>query len=217
MLTTILLIRHGQTDWNRLKRWQGHTDTPLNDLGRAESERLAQRLTAWPIEAIYSSDLSRAFETATILGAALNLDPQRDLSLRERNGGQFEGLTSEEMESRFGTLWQKVRKEGAAPPDGESELQVASRIYQAYEQYKLRHKGQMIALVSHGGALKNLISVILGFPMGKKAPIGLLKNAALSVIRIDDFGQRLTLLNDHCHLETMDSTSHWQTNAIMVE
>lgn len=217
MVTTILLIRHGQTEWNKSKRWQGHTDTPLNDLGKAESKRLAQRLTDWPIEAIYSSDLSRAFETAKILGADLKIEPLKDPSLRERNGGQFEGLTAEEMESRFGLLWERVRLEGAAPPDGESELQVASRIYQAYEQYKLRHEGQMVALVSHGGALKNLISVVLGFPMGKQAPLGLLRNAALSAIRIDGFGQRLILLNDYCHLETMDSTSNWQSNAAMVD
>lgn len=204
MVTTILLIRHGQTDWNLSRRWQGHTDTPLNALGRAEAECLATRLTSWPIQAIYSSDLSRAFETAEAVGRALKLEPLPNPSLRERNGGRFEGLTSEEMVSRYENLWQKVRLEGAAPPGGETDLEVAERIIQAYEHYRSRHQGQMIAIVSHGGSLKNLISFILGFPLGHQASIGLLGNTALSTIRIDDFGPRLTLFNDSTHLDGLE-------------
>jgi broad specificity phosphatase PhoE len=204
MVTKILLIRHGQTDWNLSKRWQGHTDTPLNAAGRAEAKSLASRLASWPIQAIYSSDLSRAFETAETVGRIHELEPVPNPSLRERNGGLFEGLTSEEMMSRYGDLWQKVRLEGAAPPDGESDIQVAERIIQAFEHYRDQHQDQMIAIVSHGGTLKSLMSFILGFPLGHQASIGLLGNTALSIIRIDDYGQRLALFNDSSHLDSLE-------------
>jgi broad specificity phosphatase PhoE len=207
MTTNILLIRHGQTDWNNSKRWQGHTDTPLNAKGREEADLLAARLTGWPIQAIYTSDLSRASETAESLGKALSLEPISDSSLRERNGGDFEGLTSEEMKLRYEDLWQKVRLEGAAPPGGESNRQVAQRIVRAYENYHDQHSGQMIALVSHGGTLRNLISYVLGFPLGKQASIAILENTAISIIRINEYGQQLALFNDSTHLNRIEAGS----------
>ena len=91
MNTTIILIRHGLTDWNEEGRWQGNEDIPLNTTGIAQAQALGRRLASWPIESLYSSDLRRAAQTAAILGEAVDLQPIHDPSWRERDVGAFQG------------------------------------------------------------------------------------------------------------------------------
>jgi len=201
MITTVLLIRHGQTDWNKIGRWQGHTDIPLNDRGHQQARLLAHRLATWPISVIYTSDLKRAVQTADPLGAKLGLVPIKEPALRERNGGFFQGLTREELQARFGEEWRRVRQDGLAPPNGESDLDLAMRVEAAFQQMVNRHKGDMIAMISHGGALKVLISHILGLPLGQPAPFSLSGNTGLSIVKTNENGSILTLLNDVSHLE----------------
>ncbi len=201
MITTVLLIRHGQTDWNKIGRWQGHTDIPLNDSGHQQARLLAHRLATWPISVIYTSDLKRAVQTADLLGTKLGLVPIKEPALRERNGGFFQGLTREELQARFGEEWRRVRQDGLAPPNGESDLDLAMRVEAAFQQMVSRHKGDMIAMISHGGALKVLISHILGLPLGQPAPFSLSGNTGLSIIKTNENGSILTLLNDVSHLE----------------
>ncbi|KPK13004.1 MAG: hypothetical protein AMJ56_04085 [Anaerolineae bacterium SG8_19] len=200
-MTTVLLIRHGQTDWNKIGRWQGHTDIPLNDRGHQQARLLAHRLATWPISVIYTSDLKRAVQTADPLGAKLGLVPIKEPALRERNGGFFQGLTREELQARFGEEWRRVRQDGLAPPNGESDLDLAMRVEAAFQQMVNRHKGDMIAMISHGGALKVLISHILGLPLGQPAPFSLSGNTGLSIVKTNENGSILTLLNDVSHLE----------------
>ena len=95
-MTTLLLVRHGETDWNAEGKLQGHTDRPLNAYGRRQAQTLAERFASESIDALYASDLSRARETAEILGAKLGLGVEVDPDLREKNWGNWEGLTSEE-------------------------------------------------------------------------------------------------------------------------
>lgn len=208
MITSILLIRHAQTDWNVARRWQGHIDIPLNEQGFVQAEQLARRLANWPIASIYTSDLSRAFDTAVVVGKALNIEPVPDPALRERHGGQFQGMTLDKLLTKYSEQWQQVRHGGEAPPDGESNLQVAKRIVSAYEGYIAQHPNQMFAIVSHGGALKLLISYVLGFPLGKVAPISLSGNTGLSLIRIVEGQARLALLNDTFHLDNSSPDPH---------
>ncbi len=92
-VTELLLARHGETDWNRERRWQGHADPPLNELGRAQARRLAEALAGEQLEAIYASDLRRAHETAEIVGARLGLPVTSDPDLREIDVGSWSGLT----------------------------------------------------------------------------------------------------------------------------
>jgi broad specificity phosphatase PhoE len=207
MITTVLLIRHGQTDWNKTGRWQGHIDVPLNEKGHLQARLLAQRLATWPIKAIYTSDLERAVQTAAPLGAKLELVPVEEPALRERNGGNFQGLTGEELQARFGEEWRRVRQDGFAPPNGESNLTLALRINAAFQQIVSRHEGDMIALVSHGGAMRVLISHILGLPLGQPASFSLRGNTGLSIIEINEHGPILTLLNDVSHLENEEFVS----------
>jgi broad specificity phosphatase PhoE len=202
--TTILLIRHGQTDWNLARRAQGHIDIPLNETGRWQSERLARRLAGWPVDAIYSSDLLRASETATIVGRALNLTPILEAAFRERNGGIFQGLTGEELAQRYPDALQAFLDHGRSPPGGESNLDLARRAAPALDQLAAAHRGQTIALVTHGGTLRVLITYLMGVPVGKKAPFKVSGNTGLTIAEVSESGRYITLLNDSCHLDQHD-------------
>src|SRR5919109_4497125 len=120
MPTRIILARHGETDWNRERRWQGHSDRPLNGTGRAQAQALADELAGQPIAAVYSSDLLRAHETARIVADRLGLDVVTVPGLRERRFGSWEGLQDVEVERRFPGVH--------GPPDGESREAMAHRV-----------------------------------------------------------------------------------------
>ena len=200
MITTILFIRHGVTDWNVAGRWQGHTDIPLNDDGRQQARKLARRLEGWPIKAIYTSDLLRAQETAKLIAKKLKLTPIASANFRERNGGIFQGLTTEQLDSEYRDIWRQTRSDGSAPPDGESMLEVGKRAFSSYEKINSAHIGETVAIVSHGGTLNILISHLIGLPLGQPASISLRGNTGLSIVEINEAGPRLTLLNDVSHL-----------------
>jgi probable phosphoglycerate mutase len=200
-LTTILLIRHAQTDWNLAGRWQGHTDIPLNDTGRAQAEALARRLSRWPIRAVYSSDLQRAAATADALSAALGLTTRYDGNWRERFGGLFEGLTGEEINARYPNEWGELRRGLLNPPNGESQAMLRERVTAAFEQLVHRHKGEMAAVVSHGGSLHALIAHLLGLPVQEEGRFTLRGNTGLTIVEVNAHGPRLVLLNDTSHLD----------------
>ena len=200
MATTILLIRHGETDWNALGRWMGHNDVPLNERGHQQASALARRLTAWPIEIIYSSDLRRAADTAAYLARALYLTPILDRSLRERNGGMFQGLTNDQILNRYPAALSKMRFDGAAPPNGESNLDLQRRVVPAFEAIIDNHEGQAVALFTHGGVLRLLIGHVLGLPADRRPNISVSGNTGLSIVEVDGDGPKLTLLNDTAHL-----------------
>jgi probable phosphoglycerate mutase len=201
MITTILLIRHGQTDWNLTKRAQGHIDQPLNKTGRWQSEQLAARLAEWPIKAIYSSDLSRASGTATIIGQRHGLTPHLDRAYRERNGGLFQGRTAEEQRRLFPKELRAFLERGHPPPGGESNLDLARRTIPALERIVGAHPGQMIALVTHGGTLRVILAYLLGLPVGRKPALRVSGNTGLTIVEMAEAGPAITLLNDCCHLD----------------
>ena len=199
-MTKLLLIRHGQTDWNIEGRWQGHIDIPLNKTGVAQARLLAQRLSSWPVKALYSSDLSRAARTAQILGSQLNLQPLYLNALRERDGGLLQGMTTGEMQEKLPGELQLLRETGMAPSVNESNLDVAERVQEAFEMIISKHEGQMVAVVGHGGALATVVAFFLGFPLGERARLSLRANTGLSIVEIGNRGPTITLLNDVSHL-----------------
>jgi 2,3-bisphosphoglycerate-dependent phosphoglycerate mutase len=146
-LTTLLLARHGETDWNRERRLQGSTDIPLNDLGRTQAKRLATELEDVELTAIYSSDLQRARETAEIVAAAKKLRVHADRGLRERSFGSWEGLTRQEIAERFGDLEHH---------DGESDEDVRSRVLAVMHRIVTSNPEGNVLVVSHGSALNAL-------------------------------------------------------------
>ena len=111
-MATLILARHGETDWNRDGIWQGHGDPPLNELGRRQAAELAERMADVEIEALYSSDLRRAYETAEIVGRAKGVEITADPDLREMDVGSWSGLTTEEIATRFPEM--DVPRRGAA-------------------------------------------------------------------------------------------------------
>lgn len=196
--TTIILIRHGQTDWNLQKRWQGDTDIPLNATGKAQARALAARLVSWPIENLYSSDLERAAETAATLGDSLDLTPILDAGWRERDLGELEGLTREEIAEKFPHL--TLPRQFVETKEGEIYTVFKKRIVDAFGRIMEKHTGQTTAVVSHSASLRVLISHVLEIPDRIYAPFSLGGNTGISRVVIEDGRAQLTLLNDTSHI-----------------
>lgn len=153
--TRVVLIRHGETAWNRATRIQGHTDIPLSPLGLAQAERLAQALADEPLAAIYASDLSRARQTAEALARLQGLPVQLDAGLRERAFGRFEGLSWEEIAQAHpedAARWRR-REPDFPVGGGESLVAFSARCLDAARRAAAAHPGACIALVAHGGVL----------------------------------------------------------------
>jgi phosphoserine phosphatase len=155
-VTTLLLARHGETDWNRDGRYQGWADPPLNDTGRTQAEALAGQLAGTPLDAVYSSDLRRAHETAEILAAPHGLQVVLDAGLREIDVGAWSGLTRLEIEHRF---------PAGERPGGETREQHAERVLAAVERIARLHPGGSILVVSHGGTLRAVNDHVSGEPL----------------------------------------------------
>jgi probable phosphoglycerate mutase len=156
--TRLIAIRHGETAWNVDTRIQGQLDIGLNEHGQWQARQAARALAEEPIAAIYSSDLSRAFETARAIGAAVGLDPVPDTALRERAFGIFEGRTWAEIETTWpdDTRRWREREPGWGPAQGETLEQVRDRVAAATEALAERHRGEQIVLVAHGGVMDAL-------------------------------------------------------------
>ncbi|MEO8278433.1 MAG: histidine phosphatase family protein [Ideonella sp.] len=153
--TRVLAIRHGETAWNVETRIQGQLDIGLNDIGRWQAQRLAAVLGREELSAVYSSDLSRAFDTATIAAEQLGLPVEIDEGLRERHFGSFQGLTFKEIEVRWPEQSERWRKRDPAfaPPGGESLMDFYERCVGAAQRIAAARPSQAIALVAHGGVL----------------------------------------------------------------
>jgi probable phosphoglycerate mutase len=150
-VTTLLLVRHGETDWNAEGRLQGHTDTPLNELGRRQARGLAEQLAGDGIEAVYSSDLARARETAEIVGARLGLTVALEPGLREKDWGTWEGLTGSERE----------RVELVA----EATEAHRERTLRALREIASRHPAGRVLVVTHGGSLRRVQAAVTGIAL----------------------------------------------------
>ena len=155
MKTKLLLIRHGETAWNAEHRIQGQLDVPLSPLGILQSARLAECLANEPIDAVYSSEQSRAWLTAAPLAARLGLEVIAEPRLRERSFGIFEGLTLDEIAARYPAEFFKWRERDPTwrPEGGESGQQLIDRVMSAVTEIGSRHANQTVALISHGGVL----------------------------------------------------------------
>ena len=155
-VTRILAIRHGETAWNVGGRLQGHLDIPLNDTGRLQAERMARALAERePLTAIYSSDLSRALDTARALAGATGAPLTVRADLRERSFGEFQGLTFDQVSRNRpddAERWRRREPEWA-PPGGESLLFFQERVAQALQALAAENTGNLIAIVTHGGVL----------------------------------------------------------------
>jgi probable phosphoglycerate mutase len=199
--TRILLVRHGETDWNASGRIQGHNDTPLNAAGRQQAQRTAQRLAREPIKALYSSDLARAFETATIIGAPLGLTVVASARLRERQYGLWEGLTAAEIQMRYPeqfAIW-RARTTDFAPPQGETRSELLTRALAELQTIARRHVTDMVAVVTHGGLCYVLINHILGSIDGDQREFTF-GNASIHTLEVTGDRWSVISMNETAHL-----------------
>lgn len=199
--TRLVLIRHGETAWNRATRIQGHTDIPLSELGLSQAQRLAHALADEPLAAIYASDLSRARQTAEALAQAHGMAVQLDAGLRERAFGRFEGLSWDEINQGYpedAARWRR-REPDFAVGGGESLIEFSARCLTAVGRAAAAHPGDSIAIVAHGGVLDCLYRAATRAALD--APRSWqLGNAAINRLLATSEGFTLVGWNDDRHL-----------------
>jgi 2,3-bisphosphoglycerate-dependent phosphoglycerate mutase len=190
----LFLFRHGETDWNREGRLQGHTDVPLNETGIGQARLLGEKLRAHRLEAIVSSDLERARTTAQIVADALGIPLWTDPGLRETNVGAAEGLLWAEAKTRFGEgltdRW--YSEEDAAFPGGETGLATRMRGLSALRRFALTHPYQRIGISTHGAMVRQLMKHAL--PPG--SPPATARNTVLYVLEYEPASGLLEVLAD---------------------
>ena len=197
----VILVRHGETIWNAQDRYQGTTDVPLSTRGRDQSRAVAERLASEPVAVIYSSDLSRAWETAQTIssqgGAAIHIDKR----LREICFGRWEGLTYDQIQHEYPELLAAWEADPlvARPPEGESLAQVTTRVRHFLDDLLVRHDERTVVLVAHGGVFHVLLCTALGVAPKARWQFRL-HPASISEFYIDHKSAVVTLLNDQHHL-----------------
>lgn len=152
------MVRHGETDWNRDNRFQGHADPPLNEAGREQAHALAAELSTQTFAAAYTSPLRRAAETAAILAGALQLQAVADESLMEVDVGSWSGLTRTEVEARFTEGFARWLEYGHGWDDGETYDELGARVVSGLVDISARHPGGDVLAVTHGGPIRSALA-----------------------------------------------------------
>jgi broad specificity phosphatase PhoE len=188
MATTIVLVRHGETDWNLERRFQGHADVPLNETGRAQALELAERLAGESFSTAYTSPLRRASETAEILAARLGFDVHPDESLKEVHVGSWSGLAVHEVEARFPEGYARwVEWRCAGWDDGETYDELAERVVRGLREIARRHPGKCVLAVTHGGPIRSAMAVALGLSLDEVGSrLRSLENCAAVRVAVED-------------------------------
>ena len=180
----VLLWRHGQTDWNMVNRFQGHSDIPLNDVGRYQAQHAAEILAGMNPTAIISSDLGRAFETAQALAKLVGLTVSKHENLRETNGGLWEGKTG--AENRAEDFQNFIRwidgDDNPAGTTGERRSEVAARAVGVINKALEGKSDQLLVVATHGGTARCVLGDLLQLPLTHWGVIGGLSNASWSIL-----------------------------------
>jgi broad specificity phosphatase PhoE len=168
---SLLLIRHAESSWNAAGRWQGHGDPPLSDRGRAQANELARELARETIDVLVSSDLRRAAETAAILGQARGLQPELNPRLRELDLGDWEGLTSDQIERTAGDVLRRLNDGDldVRPGGGENLRELEQRALLVVTELVDAHPGRRLAIVTHLGVIRALLGKSRGLARGAGA------------------------------------------------
>lgn len=201
--TTILLCRHGQSQWNAQRRIQGQAPEAggLTELGRWEAQQLGQRLQSHDIVALYTSDLLRALETAQIVGAATGLPAQPDPRWREIDLGLWQGLTPEEVDQRW--PGEEIRARDLPRGEiGETFAAVQTRTLAAVKELHGRHAGQTVAVICHGGNVRAALMAMPEPPDSSPDPRhASISNTSITQVQVSSAGLQVTLIADASHLE----------------
>lgn len=200
----IVLIRPGETEWNKLGRWQGTVAVPLNAHGILQAKRLAKFVRNIGLDAIYSSDLRRAKETAAIISEYTNVPLQYDKRLRERSMGGWQGLTINEIQDWYRVEYKELLADPhhIRVPNGESRLEVATRVLECFHEI-INREGNTVGIISHTTAIRTLLAELIP----DSAPYNMYFHnmSVTTIVRNDDSIWKITQLDDVSHLEGMAS------------
>ena len=204
-MTYLYLIRHARSTWNAEGRMQGWADPPLDELGRTQARALAERLKSEPITAVYSSPLARARETAEAIAAQHRLTVKYDDRLKERNLGDWTGLTGSEADDRSPELRSNGRDWRIdGPPGGETQAELTARAAAAFADILTAHpdESRRVAVVSHGGTLSALMAHLFKTPIGSPVHFAA-DNTSIARVRAKDGHVHLLGWGDDRHLQAM--------------
>ena len=192
-MTTLYLVRHGETDWNLARRIQGSTDIPLNETGRAQATTTGRLLASRNWDAVVSSPLGRALETAQLIASQVGLgSPEIVDALAERNYGSAEGMTGSQIDARW--------PDGAEVPGRESREQVTARVLPALVEIAERHPDQAVIVVSHGGVIRSVLNEV----EPGKAANELIRNGSVHSFRHVDGALELIAFDDPIEEESLE-------------
>lgn len=200
--TTLIFVRHGETEWNLEGRIQGQSDSRLTERGREQGRRAAERLAGLALAAVYASDLGRARETGEMISALHGLAVQTKPELRERCYGEFEGRTREEIVAAdpdtFAT-WLADRQR-LAPPGGETQQELSDRVMRAMHEIVGAHPGETVAVAGHGGPIKSALFAVLGIPIDSWDRTWV-AHGSVTVLRGRPDDLRVASFNDTSHVD----------------
>ncbi|WP_279020959.1 histidine phosphatase family protein [Intestinibacter bartlettii] len=201
MTNTIYIVRHGQTEWNLLGKTQGHGNSDLTPKGIEQAELLADSMTKYPIDYIYSSDLGRAYQTAEIIGNKLNIEVEKTEALREMNFGTWEGRIIKDIIEEDPELYKMWRNEPhlAKIPQGETLSQIKKRTDAFIKEINEKYDGKHIVLVTHSLCARIMLLSFLDSDVKNIYRINQ-ANTALNIIELRDYGPVVMKMNDTTHI-----------------
>ncbi|MFA9409085.1 MAG: histidine phosphatase family protein [Candidatus Dadabacteria bacterium] len=209
----LILIRHGETDWNRIGRCQGVADIVLNENGKKQARELAHSLRDHNIKAIYSSDLKRARETAQHIAEHHNITVQLEPGLQEMNQGDLEGLSFPDIRDKYAEVLKQWREspETLRLPSGESLVEVQNRAWKVFEKVNQNHIGETVVVVSHNLTIITLLCKITGVGLKGFRDFHI-EATSKNIIISEDGSLRIDVINDVSHLSPMESVPLFESN-----
>jgi broad specificity phosphatase PhoE len=208
-MTKLIFVRHGESEYNRIKRFTGQKDIPLTSLGEKQAERTcAFVMKNYKIDALYSSDLSRAIQTIQPIADALGLPIDTDSRLREIHLGRWTDAYIDDVKNRERSAYLAYR-EGAPAPEGESFAQMQARVLQAATEIAKANDGKTVAVASHGGAIRALLAKLQNTGIGGVATIS---NGSVSEVFFEHGVWTLGKLSQDAHMQEFYSAQDAFTN-----
>ncbi len=197
----LMLVRHGETKWNKEGRFQGQSQIGLNEKGLEQAQQVAGALPSWRPTALYSSPLPRTFMTASMISEGISVPVASKEGLKEINLGLLEGITGTAMRTQYGGIYSSWREDPSDVvfPEGESIRQLQARAWHAVEEMEAAHVDDTIVAVSHNFAIRAILCACLGLPLSMfhRLRVDL---ASISIVHLNAGSHQVLAINDRCHL-----------------
>lgn len=204
MSTILIFVRHGESEGNKSDSFNGHINVPLSILGKRQAAKTAEFLDQFKIDAVYSSDLTRAYETAKFTADRQNITIVTSKNLREINGGDFEGVKYSEIEARFPKEYNDWRNDmgNCRCPNGESVRELLQRVNNTVMQIVEKHKGQTVMIATHGTPMRAMSTVWFKKDITDIRDYDWVRNASVTIVNYDDVKNPKVIMYDECrHLK----------------